>query len=112
MGLQLKEATTFELSIKIDCPVASGSFTADAKVRTKPEFKALLDRVQADELTDEQVVRELVTGFKGLPCEAGKEFEFVLTGPASAYLIPAVIQAYFEQFGEARTGNSKRSRGR
>ena len=108
MALILNKITTFPLTVKIDCPAAQGEFTARAKIKTKPENKALLDRIEAGEMADDaDLVRELFDGFEGLPCDAGQEFSFVLEGPLSAYLVPALIQAYYEQYGSARVGNSK-----
>lgn len=112
-ALALIVAETAALDINIDCPRAKGSFKGHAILRTKPENKTLLDRIDKGDFPDEAaIVRELYKGFDGLPCESGQEFEFILEGAASAYLTPAVIQAYYEQYGEGRVKNSKPSRGR
>lgn len=104
---------TTPITITIDCPRAKGSFKGLAIIRSKPENKALLERIDKGEFEDDAaIVKELYESFEGLPCDAGKEFECVLEGPASAYLTPAVIQAYYEQYGEGRVKNSKPSRGR
>ena len=113
IALALIAATTAALDITIDCPRAKGTFKGNAILRTKPENKALLDRIDKGEFADDEaIVRELYQSFEGLPCESGQEFDFVLKGEASAYLTPAVIQAYYEQYGEGRVKNSKPSRGR
>lgn len=112
-AFQFIEAKTTAITIHIDCPRAKGSFKGLAMIRSKPENKALLERIDKGEFEDDSaIVRELYEGFEGLPCEAGEEFRTILEGPASAYLTPAVIQAYYEQYGEGRVKNSKPSRGR
>lgn len=111
--LTIKSVSTFDLRINIDCPLGKGHFTGRAKIRSKPENAVLFERISSGELeNDEAVLRELYEGFSGLDCEAGKEFEYVLSGPASAYLAPAAIQAYFEQYGQAKAGNSRPLRAR
>ncbi len=108
MALITNAITTFPLTVKIDCPAAKGDFIAHAKIKTKPENKALLDRIDAGDMADDaDLVRELFDKFEGLPCAEGQEFSYVLEGPLSAYLVPALIQSYYQQYGEARVGNSK-----
>ena len=111
--LVIKETKTFNLPINIDCAVAKGQFIGKAKVRTKPENKELFDRVEnGEDVSDDAMIAELFEGFEGLPCPEGEEFKFITEGPASSYLVPACIQAYFGQYAEARMGNSKARRGR
>lgn len=112
-ALTIIETRTAPLTIAVDCARAKGSFKGFAVLRTKPENKALLERIDKGEFEDDAaIVHELFEGFEGLPCDAGKEFEFILEGPASAFLTPAVIQAYYEQYGEAKQKNLRPSRGR
>lgn len=109
------------IAIPPENPTIRGYFTGHAKVRSKAENTALLERYQdwsEDGDSDESLVRELYDGFSGLGDENGQElsgeaaFDAVLSGPLSAYLVPAVVQAYFAQYGEARQGNSARRRSR
>lgn len=108
------------IAIPPENPQIKGSFTGHAKLRSKAENKALLERFtnyEGDGDADSEMVRELYASFEGLGNEAGPlegeaAFTELLTGSLSAYLVPAVVQAYYEQYGEARQGNSKRSRGR
>lgn len=112
MSLVINEVSTFPLRIKIDCPVAKGFFDGHARIRSKPENKALFERIASEELDDDVVIRDIYESFSGLPCEKGKEFDFILNGPASAYLVPAVLQAYLDHYNQARVGNSRLQRGR
>lgn len=106
------------IAIPPENPQIKGAFTAYAKVRSKAENKAMLERFsnyEGEGDGDEALVRELFDRFEGLgnengPLEGDAAFAEVLSGSLSAYLVPAVIQAYYEQYGEARVGNSKRSR--
>ena len=116
------ETTPIKIAIAIppENPTIKGSFVGHAKVRSKAENKALLERFQDHEGegdADEALVRELYDRFEGLGNESGAlegdaAFNEVLRGPLSAYLTPAVVQAYYEQYGEARQGNSGRRRTR
>ena len=113
MSLTVKSITSFDLTVKINCAAANGQFIGKAKIKTKPENKALFEKVEAGEIEDDaELIRDLFEGFEGLPCEKGQEFQYVTEGPISAYLVPALIQAYFQQYAEARQGNSKARRGR
>lgn len=120
--LTTKKIDTAPLKIAVaippENPQVKGYFVGQAKIRTKAENKALFERIEAGELSDDEaLVRELYASFDGLGNDKGEcvgeaAFTELLTGSLSAYLVPAVIQAYYEQYGEARQGNSKRSRGR
>ncbi|AZF88132.1 tail assembly chaperone [Microcystis phage Me-ZS1] len=113
MSLVIKqEVKTFDLTIRIDCPAATGTFVGVAKIKSKPENKALFERISNEGMEDEEVLREIYETFKGLPCDPGKEFDYLLNGPISAYLVPAALQAYLEQYNQARVGNSRPSRAR
>lgn len=108
MSLVINSITSFPMTVRMDCPAVKGQFIANAKIKSKPENKAILDRIDSGELADDaDLIRELFEGFEGLPVEADKAFDYVLNGPISAYLVPALIQAYYEQYGQARVGNSK-----
>lgn len=108
------------IAIPPENPTIKGHFIGRAKLRSKVANKELLERLQdfdGDGDADEALVRELYDGFDGLGDDSGEltgeaAFEAVLRGPLSAYLTPAVVQAYFEQYGEARRGNSGKRRSR
>jgi hypothetical protein len=118
----VKKVATVPLKISIaippEKPTIQGTFIAHALVRTKEENKLLFERVELGELTeDADMIRELFTGFDGIGnengyCEGEAAFAEILTGANSAYLMPACIQAYYEQYGEAKQGNLRARRGR
>lgn len=112
-------AIKIQVAIPPEKPTIQGFITGHAIIRTRPEQQALLDKVDAgDYETEEQVLREMYTGFDGLGNEAkgdealtGDEaWTELLTGPLSGYLPTAAIQAYYAQYGDARRKNSKRLR--
>jgi hypothetical protein len=111
--LTIKTVETFPVQIKIKCPAAEGYFTGHAVARSKPEQAKILERIEDGEIEDDAAfVRELYKGFDGLGAEGEDAFKVVLEGPASSWLTPAVISAYYEQFGEARQKNARKSRRR
>lgn len=108
------------IAIPAENPTIKGTFIANARLRSKAENKALLEKYSnwdGEGDGDEAMVRELFESFEGLGNDDGPllgeaAFLEVLRGRLSAFLVPAVIQAYYEQYGEARQGNFKRLRGR
>ncbi len=110
--IQITPVKTHPIRVDIKSPVATGYFTGHAKVRSKAEFETLRQAVADGEYEgrDEEILREIYERFDGFG--DGDGFTDLLDGPASAYLYPAALGAYFEHFGEARRGNSKRSRSR
>ncbi len=108
------------ISIPPENPTIKGHFIGHAKLRSKVENKELLEKFgdwEGEGDADAALVRELYEGFEGLGDDTGElkgeaAFTAVLTGPLSSYLTPAVVQAYFEQYGEARRGNSGKRRSR
>lgn len=110
--IQINAAKTYPVRIDIKSAVANGYFTGHAKVRSKSEFETLRQAVVDGEYDgrDAELLREMYERFEGFGDSDG--FAELLEGPASAYLFPAAMAAYFEHFGEARRGNSKRQRGR
>lgn len=114
---QKKKVDTFsrriELAIPPESPQITGHIMVDFKVLSKAEVSALSERG----LSDEEYLPQIVEAVHGLGHpETDEELKGdaamteVLTGHYSMYLVPAIVSTYFEQFGEARRGNSKRRR--
>lgn len=118
MSLKLVKSPTFPLKIDIaappEKPVIRGSIVVHAKLLTKPDVRALSE----EGLPDEEYLPRIAEGIEGLEDADGnaltgqKAFDEVLTGSWSMYLLPAIVQAFFEQFGEARRKNFRGSRAR
>lgn len=112
-------AIKIQVAVPPEKPEVQGFFIGNAIIRTRPEQQALLDRVDNGEFeTEEQILREMYTGFEGLGTEANGDqaltgenaWSELLTGPLSGYLPTAAIQAYYAQYADARRKNSKRLR--
>ena len=120
LKLVAKTTTPIRIDIAIppENPEIKGHFTGHARIRSKADNKALLEKYidwDGDGDADAALVAEMYESFEGLGDDAGDlkgeaAFNAVVNGPLSAYLVPAVVGAYFEQYGEARQGNSKRRR--
>lgn len=118
--LKLRRSNTVGRQVKVRLPTENpntfveGTLTAQVRIKTKDELKQFAD----EELSDAEYVRELVASVEGLGDEDGnaitgdKAIDEVVSGPWSNYLTAAILQDYFEQFGEARVKNSKPSRRR
>ncbi len=110
--IQIAEAKTHPIRVDIQTSVAKGYFIGHAHVVSKTAFDALRNAVVDGEYEgrDEELLRTMYDRFDGFGDADG--FAELLTGKASAYLYPAATAAYFEQFGEARRGNSAKRRSR
>lgn len=115
--LSLKKITTFPLKIDLvippQNPTIKGYITVDCKARSRDENRELLDQG----LDDAAFLREIAVNIRGLGNEDGAiegddAFKEVTEGQLSMYLLPAIVGAYYEQFGEVRRKNSGPSRGR
>ena len=110
-------AIKIHIAIPPEKPTVQGYFTGHAIIRTRPEQKALLDKVDNNEFeTEEQILREMYSSFDGLANDKAPDVELtgddawveLTTGPVSGYLPTAAIQAYYAQYGDARRKNFKR----
>lgn len=118
--LRLTKNNTIALAVKLRLPTDNpgtfneGTITAQVVILSKD---ALRDLADAD-TTDAQYIDQLVKSVDGLgdadgnPISGDAALTELKSGPWSSFLQSAVLQAYFEQFGEARVKNSKPSRGR
>lgn len=110
----MKSMDTFsmkvELAIPPENPIMRGFLTVDAYVKSKAEFRELADK----ELEDGEYFDAIVHAVHGLgdangnPIEGEDAIREVKEGKLSMYYLPAIVTAYFEQYGEARRKNSKR----
>lgn len=104
--LVVREVSTIQIKVEFNNEALKGFITADAVVLSKPEIKDLMARVDNGEIEDdEELIRQLYTGFHGLPVEGDEAWDFVLRGKHSNYIMPALVHRYFEHYGEARKGN-------
>lgn len=107
-----KEVETFELKIELaippEKPQMRGYITVDAIPRTKEEVRAL----SKEDLSDEDYLRRIAVNIRGLEQTGDAAFVEVTTGKLSMWILPAIITAFFEQFGEARRKNALPQRGR
>lgn len=117
--LKLTRTNLIALAVKLRLPTETpgkfleGTITAKVKVLTKEEIAELAEKGT----TDVEYIEHLVSSVEGLgdadgnPLTGEAALVEVKKGQWSAYLQAGIIQAYFEQFGEARVKNSKPSRG-
>ncbi|ENE1253401.1 hypothetical protein ABM187_003624 [Stenotrophomonas maltophilia] len=105
-----------KLRLPTDTPDAfnEGTITVGVKILTKEKLKDLADA----DLHDTEYLRQILVSVSGLGDEDGNPVEGdaalaeVYNGPWSTYLQNAILQDYWEQYGEVRVKNSKPSRGR
>lgn len=122
--LKLKKVEGISLNVAVRLPTDDpkvfneGSFTVRLKNIKRGDLEGILERIRSDELDDAGLLREHIIEVTGLgdengdPITGAAALEELLTGSASAYLVPAVVGEFFEHFKDARAKNSKPSRGR
>jgi len=108
-----------QLAIPPENPTMRGFVTVGAKVRSKNELKEFGEKIQANEFEDDIAILQAMYpgGVKGLgsdagPVEGDKVWEFLQTSPVGGFIVPALIEAYFDQYQGARQKNSARLRSR
>lgn len=118
--LRLIKSNTVSMPCKLRLPTENpavfneGSINCKVKILSKDEIRALGEA----EPTDAEYIERLLVSVEGLGDEDGNPISGeaalaeVRTGQWSTFLQSAIIQAYFEQYGDARVKNSKPSRGR
>lgn len=112
-----KKVETFSRKIDIaippENPMIRGHIDVDYFIRSKPEVKELSELGLSDEEYLPRIAKDIrgLGGDKPEDALAGEAaFTEVLAGPYSMYLVPAIVGAYFDQYGEARRGNSRARR--
>lgn len=104
---------TIHLAIPPQAPQIKGYITVDCAPRNREQNRELLDQ----NLSDAEFLKQIAVNIRGLgnkagPIEGDAAFEECINGEWSAWLLPAIVSAYYEQFGEGRRKNSGPSRGR
>ena len=118
--LRLKKVEFVARNVALRLPTENpNSFiegTLVAKVRLLP--KETLKAYAEESLTDAEYCERILIGVEGLadendqPLTGDAALNEVYKGVWSAFLQNAILQDYWEQYGEARAKNSKPSRGR
>ncbi|MPS34464.1 MAG: hypothetical protein E2593_04055 [Stenotrophomonas sp.] len=118
--LRLKKTDAVARQVNLRLPTENpnsfneGTITVMVKVLTKEELRDLANA----ELGDAEYLRRILISVDGLgddegqPIKGEKALEEVYTGAWCAYLQNAILQDYWEQYGDARAKNSRASRGR
>lgn len=106
------------LAIPPENPTMRGFITVKAKVRSKKELKEFGEAIQDDAYEDDiAVLKDMFVDIDGIGNDAGAVtgdavWEFLKVDKIGAYIVPALIEAYFAQYQSARRGNLKGRRSR
>lgn len=118
--LRLSKTNTVSLPCKLRLPTDNplkfneGTITSTVKILPKDRMRELAEA----ETTDAEYLELLLVSVDGLGDDEGNAIagdaalDEVRKGQWSTFLQAAILQAYFEQYGDARVKNSKTSRGR
>ncbi|CAD7351580.1 MULTISPECIES: hypothetical protein [Xanthomonas] len=118
--LRLTKSETVAMPVKLRLPTDNpnsfneGTITCKVKILSKDRVRELSDK----ETNDGEYLDLVLVDVEGLADENGTAIkgdaalDEVRIGGWSTFLQNAILQAYFEQYGDARVKNSKPSRGR
>ncbi|CEM56775.1 hypothetical protein ABFU56_02920 [Xanthomonas campestris pv. campestris] len=118
--LRLTKSETVAMPVKLRLPTDNpnsfneGTITCKVKIISKDRMRELSEK----DTTDAEYLDLFLVDVDGLGDEDAKAINGdaalteVRTGQWSTFLQAAILQAYFEQYGDARVKNSKPSRGR
>lgn len=118
--LRLSKTETVSMPCKLRLPTDNplkfneGTITCQVKVLPKGRMRELSEA----ETTDVEYLDLLLVSVDGLGDDEGNAItgeaalDEVRKGQWSTFLQAGILQAYFEQYGDARVKNSKTSRGR
>jgi hypothetical protein len=81
MGFVLKQSDTFSWPVTFDLPVDGGLYetqTFDAQLKRMPQswIREIAKKIDADEVTDTEVAKEILSGWAGITDESDKEIPF------------------------------------
>lgn len=112
--ITITEATTHPIKITVNTTVVKGYLTGHAIIRNEEDLNQLRDDLDNGAYADdeERLLRDLYERFDGFG--EGDGFAQMLDpkSKAAPYLRSAAASAYFEQWTDARKGNSRTRRGR
>lgn len=115
--LSIKPVSTDQFKVHVcippENPTMRGYLTVEAKVRSKAELKEFGEAITDGGFDDDiAALREMYTRIDGLGNDAGPVageavWDFLRNDKVGSYLVPALIEAYFDQYQAARQKNSK-----
>ncbi|KYP10546.1 MAG: hypothetical protein A0129_12170 [Limnobacter sp. CACIAM 66H1] len=114
MPFKLKLSPTYSTPVNIEIPVDGGrfeksTFDAEFKRLTTDELNALLARQQEANRTDQDMIADVLVGWKGLRDEDDQEVPFSETNREALFkvvqAVPALTKAFFTSIANVRQKN-------
>lgn len=116
MAFRVSNNAVFRWPVKISTPSPKGAgkfdehtFEAEFKYLTQERIDELIKLARAEEINDNQVLDEVLMGWKGVQEEDGTEMEFNPTNLENLLQVPgmrsAIVQAFFTSLSGARRKN-------
>lgn len=105
---------TYTAPVKVDIPTDNGKtiprvFEATFKRLTQTELDNIAERLQAKELTDDQLINEVMVGWGGVADEDGKPLEFNPANLATLLDVypvrPTIVSTFYATINGARRKN-------
>lgn len=114
MAFVLKQSDTYSWPVTFNVPVDGGrhdSQTFDASFKRKPQkwIRDIVKRIDADDVIDTDVARQVLVGWSGVNDENGKEIPFSQKALDQLLEVPtlasAIVLAYFNSVAGVKVKN-------
>ena len=116
MAFRFSKNATFQWPVVLMVPSAKGSgkydkqtFEAEFKYLSQERIDEIIKSARAEEINDNQVLDEVLAGWKGVQDDDGSELDFSPSNLELVLQIPgmrsAIVSAFFESLAGARRKN-------
>jgi len=114
MGFKLDQSGTYKWPVTVEVPVDDGrhdkqKFDGEFKRITQSRIKELIELVASGDLTDVDVVKEVLVGWDGIEDDEGNELKFSQSKLKQLLDVPMVATAIGTAFFESYTGAKRKN---
>jgi len=114
MAFVLSQSTNYSWPVAVEFPIDGGRFdkqTFDAQFKRLPQdrIRQVWDQIQAGDIDDEGLCREILTGWNGITDDKGSEIPFSEKARDQLLLVPlvaaAIVGAWLDSLAKAKRKN-------
>ena len=114
MGFKLDKPGTYKWPVTVEVPVDYGKhdkqkFDGEFKRITQSRIKELIELVASGDLSDVDVVKEVLVGWEGIEDDQGNELKFSQSKLKQLLEVPMVATAIGTAFFESYTGAKRKN---
>ena len=114
MGFKLDQSGTYKWPVTVEVPVVDGrhdkqKFDGEFKRITQSRIKELIELVASGDLSDVDVVKEVLVGWDGIEDDQGNELKFSQSKLKQLLEVPMAATAIGTAFFESYTGAKRKN---